>query len=81
MVTCRAVLPRQVPVLISLIRPSAHTHSFVDYESISHATKGMVAHQNFRFPGVSLNRGGLLIDYDKDSRSKRNRAYEKGKRT
>jgi len=53
---------------------------FVDYESIPHATKGMIAHQNFRFHGISLNHGGLLIDYDKDSRAKRNRAYEKGRR-
>jgi hypothetical protein len=46
---------------------------------VTHATKGMVAHQNYRFPGVASDRGGLLIDYDKDNRVKRNRAYEKGK--
>eukprot|EP00041_Stephanoeca_diplocostata_P008523 m.126241 g.126241 ORF g.126241 m.126241 type:complete len:254 (+) comp17364_c0_seq2:255-1016(+) len=52
---------------------------FVDFESVADATRAMIAHQNHRFPNTGLHRGGLLIDYDKDSRIKRNRAYEKSK--
>eukprot|EP00040_Diaphanoeca_grandis_P004940 m.30675 g.30675 ORF g.30675 m.30675 type:complete len:310 (-) comp16328_c0_seq1:280-1209(-) len=50
---------------------------FVDYHSVQDATKAMVNHQNQRIGGSSLGRMGLMIDYDKDSRSKRNMAYEK----
>ena len=53
---------------------------FVDFESIADATKSMVKHQNERLPGVGLHRMGLMIDYDKDSRAKRNFAYEKAKK-
>jgi len=53
--------------------------AFIDYESIYDATQGMIKHQNARLPGVSPEHGGLVIDYDKDSRAKRNSAYEKGK--
>lgn len=54
---------------------------FVDFESIADATKSMVKHQNERLPGVGLQRMGLMIDYDKDSRQKRNNAYEKSRTT
>ena len=40
----------------------------------------MIKHQNARLPGVPIEHGGLVIDYDKDSREKRNSAYEKGKK-
>ena len=53
--------------------------AFIDYESIYDATQGMIKHQNGRMPGVPLEHGGLVIDYDKDSRQKRNSAYEKSK--
>lgn len=52
---------------------------FVDFESIADATKAMIKHQNQRLPGVKPDWMGLMIDYDKDCRSKRNRAYEAGR--
>eukprot|EP00930_Biecheleria_cincta_P077162 TRINITY_DN64436_c0_g1_i1.p1 TRINITY_DN64436_c0_g1~~TRINITY_DN64436_c0_g1_i1.p1 ORF type:complete len:249 (-),score=52.03 TRINITY_DN64436_c0_g1_i1:105-851(-) len=48
---------------------------FVDYDSISCATKGMQAHQGFRWEDVDE---GLNIDYDKDARCKRNTALDAG---
>ena len=35
---------------------------------------------NIRFDGVPRSKGGILIDFDKDSRTKRNKAYEKSRR-
>eukprot|EP00039_Didymoeca_costata_P002347 m.59501 g.59501 ORF g.59501 m.59501 type:complete len:245 (-) comp11253_c0_seq3:270-1004(-) len=53
--------------------------AFVDYKSISFATKGMIKHQNERMPGLPRSHGGLVIDFDRDTRAKRNRAYEKAR--
>jgi hypothetical protein len=50
---------------------------FVDFEDESFATKAMIAHQNHRLPGVPMTRGGIIIDFDRDARTKRNKAYEK----
>ena len=50
---------------------------FVDYVTIGDATTSMRKHQGFEFPmpkGQTLpNRKGLLIDFDKDAVSKRNK--------
>ena len=50
---------------------------FVDFDSVGAATRAMVKHQNAVLPGHKDGKG-LAIDYDKDSRAKRNREYEKG---
>ncbi|CAE8592732.1 unnamed protein product, partial [Polarella glacialis] len=59
-------------------RPVGHKSRrmvFVDYDTIECATKGMLAHQGFKWEDVDE---GLKIDYDKDARSKRNTAMDEG---
>eukprot|EP00051_Salpingoeca_urceolata_P029939 m.7669 g.7669 ORF g.7669 m.7669 type:complete len:244 (+) comp3013_c0_seq1:181-912(+) len=51
--------------------------AFVDYESIEAATRSMIAHQGHRLPGMHLEHGGFVIDFDRDQRTKRNKAYER----
>ena len=48
--------------------------AFADFESIRHATASMRLHQGHKFEGHAHGKG-LAIDYDKDSRDKRNRQY------
>jgi hypothetical protein len=49
---------------------------FVDFDSIKSATNAMRKHQGWKKSDYSR---GILIDYDKDERYKRNMAYEKEK--
>jgi len=47
---------------------------FVDYFDVRTSTDAMRAHQNQKFDGFSCDQG-IMIDYDKDPRNKRNKAY------
>lgn len=49
---------------------------FVDFHETMHATRAMRKHQGLVLGGFPENHSGLVIDYDKDTRSKRNAQFE-----
>jgi hypothetical protein len=52
---------------------------FIDFDSIKSATNAMRKHQGWKPDNVFKSHRGIVIDYDKDLRSKRNRVYERSK--
>jgi RNA recognition motif len=50
--------------------------TFVDFDTIPDATRAMRKFQDYTFDGVAKGHG-LLIDYDKDPQSKRDRQFKK----
>jgi len=52
---------------------------FVDFESIIAANRVMRKYQGHIFENIPNREGGVLIDYDKDMREKRNREFEKSR--
>jgi hypothetical protein len=47
---------------------------FVDFYDVRSSTASMRLHQNHKFEGYDVGQG-LMVDYDKDPRNKRNRAF------
>jgi len=47
---------------------------FVDFYDVRSSTASMRLHQNHKFEAFSVEQG-IMIDYDKDPRNKRNRAF------
>lgn len=52
---------------------------FVDFYDVRTATSAMQQCQNARFEGFEDVQQGIMIDYDKDARAKRNKAFSSGK--
>lgn len=56
---------------------------FVDFDGVASATNAMIKCQNHAFAGHERDGGhgsGIAIDYDKDSRDKRNKQYERNRK-
>ena len=47
---------------------------FIDFHDIKSATRSMQLHNNSKFQGYAVKQG-IMIDYDKDPRGKRNKAF------
>jgi hypothetical protein len=47
---------------------------FVDFYDVRSSTASMRLHQNHKFEAFNVEQG-IMIDYDKDPRNKRNRAF------
>ena len=50
--------------------------AFVDFTSVPSANLSMRKYQNYMFPHIPHSKP-LMIDYDKDERSKRDKQFEK----